>query len=86
MLLPFQQRTYSEDEEVDLSAGSMTSVTSVGSVDSDGSREFMDVLQVRQADDHPMPCHARPCIPAACCCKDSRPGQQLMLSCSCSKY
>jgi hypothetical protein len=46
-----QQRTYSEDEEVDLSATSMTSVTSVGSADSDGSREFMDVLQVCWAHD-----------------------------------
>ncbi len=36
-------RTYSEDEEVDLSAGS---VSSVSSVDSECGREFMDVLQV----------------------------------------
>jgi hypothetical protein len=35
-------RTYSEDEEVDLSAGS---VGSISSVDSECGREFMDVLQ-----------------------------------------
>ena len=66
MLLLSQQRTYSEDEEVDLSATSMTSVTSVGSVESDGSREFMDVLQVRWAHDTPTASQSVP----TCHCKD----------------
>lgn len=38
------QRTYSEDEEVDLSAASVLSASSISSADS--NREFMDVLQV----------------------------------------
>lgn len=63
---------------MDLSAGSMTSVTSVGSADTDGSREFMDVLQVRRVHDTLIASQSV----SACLCKDRKTSSRRTM-CNC---